>query len=98
MALTLTTLFATSEEARIFDPPKIVHNVSSILLSAEGDIYQMLSDMGHEQLVFCSDEKTGLKAIIGIHNTVLGPALGHRFWSYASEKMPLLMCCDFHVV
>lgn len=57
------------------------------LLSAEGDIYQMLSDMGHEQLVFCSDEKTGLKAIIGIHNTVLGPALGGtRFWSYASEK------------
>jgi leucine dehydrogenase len=57
------------------------------LQPAEGDIFQILSDMGHEQLVFCSDEKTGLKAIIAVHNTVLGPALGGtRFWSYATEK------------
>ncbi|MEZ4722797.1 MAG: Glu/Leu/Phe/Val dehydrogenase [Flavobacteriales bacterium] len=42
--------------------------------------------MGHEQIVFCQDPYTGLKAIIGIHNTVLGPALGGtRMWSYASE-------------
>lgn len=42
--------------------------------------------MGHEQVLFCSDPATGLKAIIGIHNTVLGPALGGtRMWSYASE-------------
>jgi len=40
----------------------------------------------HEQIVFCNDEDTGLKAIIGIHNTVLGPALGGtRMWTYASE-------------
>ena len=40
----------------------------------------------HEQIVFCNDEDTGLKAIIGIHNTVLGPALGGtRMWSYKSE-------------
>jgi leucine dehydrogenase len=57
----------------------------------EGDIFQMLSDMGHEQMVFCSDEATGLKAIIGIHNTVLGPALGGtRFWSYATEKEAII--------
>jgi phenylalanine dehydrogenase len=30
----------------------------------------------HEQVIFCNDEKTGLKAIIAIHNTTLGPALG----------------------
>ncbi len=30
----------------------------------------------HEQVVFCSDKVTGLKGIIAIHNTVLGPALG----------------------
>ena len=40
----------------------------------------------HEQVVFCSDKDTGLKAIIGIHNTVLGPALGGtRMWDYANE-------------
>ncbi|MCM2533644.1 leucine dehydrogenase [Neobacillus pocheonensis] len=30
----------------------------------------------HEQIVFCNDPSTGLKAIIAIHNTILGPALG----------------------
>jgi len=40
----------------------------------------------HEQIIFCNDKDTGLKAIIGIHNTVLGPALGGtRMWDYASE-------------
>lgn len=40
----------------------------------------------HEQMVFCNDEDTGLKAIIGIHNTVLGPALGGtRMWNYDNE-------------
>ena len=40
----------------------------------------------HEQVAFCSDKDTGLKAIIGIHNTVLGPALGGtRMWNYATE-------------
>ena len=40
----------------------------------------------HEQIVFCNDKDTGLKAIIGIHSTVLGPALGGtRMWQYNSE-------------
>ncbi len=40
----------------------------------------------HEQVLFCNDKDTGLKAIIAIHNTVLGPALGGtRMWNYASE-------------
>ena len=40
----------------------------------------------HEQIVFCNDKDTGLKAIIGIHNTVLGPALGGtRMWNYKTE-------------
>ena len=43
--------------------------------------------MGHEQVVFCQDSKTGLKAIIAIHDTTLGPALGGtRMWDYADEK------------
>jgi valine dehydrogenase (NAD+) len=41
---------------------------------------------GHEQVVFCGDEASGLKAIIAIHSTALGPALGGtRFYPYASE-------------
>ena len=41
----------------------------------------------HEQVVFCHDEITGLKAIIAIHNTNRGPALGGcRMWHYASDE------------
>jgi leucine dehydrogenase len=41
----------------------------------------------HEQVVFASDPETGLKAIIAIHNTNLGPSLGGcRMWPYASEQ------------
>ncbi len=50
-------------------------------------IFGSLTQMGHEQVVFCNDEATGLKAIIAIHNTVLGPALGGtRMWNYATEQ------------
>ena len=46
--------------------------------------------MGHEQVVFCSDQDTGLKAIIAIHNTTLGPALGGtRMWDYINEELAL---------
>ena len=42
--------------------------------------------MGHEQIVFCQDERSGLRAIIAVHNTILGPSLGGtRMWSYKSE-------------
>lgn len=41
----------------------------------------------HEQVVFCHDKGTGLKAIIAIHNTTLGPALGGtRMWLYKTEE------------
>ncbi|HEY0656558.1 MAG TPA: Glu/Leu/Phe/Val dehydrogenase dimerization domain-containing protein [Chryseosolibacter sp.] len=53
----------------------------------ESGIFGTLSQLGHEQVVFCHDEATGLKAIIAIHNTVLGPALGGtRMWNYATEQ------------
>jgi valine dehydrogenase (NAD+) len=42
---------------------------------------------GHEQVVFCHDEPTGLSAIIALHSTALGPGLGGtRFYPYASEQ------------
>jgi leucine dehydrogenase len=54
-------------------------------------IFKMMSDMEHEQLVFCNDPATGLKAIIAIHNTVLGPAMGGtRMWNYATEEEAVL--------
>ncbi|MET8861951.1 Glu/Leu/Phe/Val dehydrogenase dimerization domain-containing protein [Nonomuraea sp. NPDC004580] len=44
----------------------------------------------HEQVVFCADEQSGLRAIIAIHNTALGPALGGtRFYPYGSEQEAL---------
>jgi len=53
-------------------------------------IFGTLSALGHEQVVFCHDEPTGLKAIIAVHNTVLGPALGGtRMWHYSSEQEAL---------
>jgi len=45
----------------------------------------------HEQVVFCSDETSGLKAIIAIHNTQLGPAIGGcRMWDYANDEEALV--------
>jgi leucine dehydrogenase len=49
-------------------------------------VFGQFSFDDHEQIVFCNDKDTGLKAIIGIHNTVLGPALGGtRMWQYNNE-------------
>jgi valine dehydrogenase (NAD+) len=46
----------------------------------------VFTDTGHEQVVFCQDKQSGLKAIIAIYSTALGPALGGtRFHPYASE-------------
>ncbi|SHG52511.1 leucine dehydrogenase [Salegentibacter echinorum] len=55
-------------------------------LKKSAPVFGQISFDDHEQIVFCNDKDTGLKAIIGIHNTVLGPALGGtRMWDYASE-------------
>ncbi len=50
----------------------------------------LLADSQHEQVVFCRDQATGLRAIIGIYSTALGPALGGtRFYPYQSEEAAL---------
>ncbi|MCL2689838.1 MAG: leucine dehydrogenase [Chitinispirillia bacterium] len=50
-------------------------------------LFDQMSGYGHEQIVFVRDEAVGLKAIIAIHNTTLGPALGgSRFFNYATEE------------
>jgi leucine dehydrogenase len=49
-------------------------------------VFDHMTEYGHEQVVLCHDKQTGLRAVIAIHNTVLGPALGGcRVWPYASE-------------
>jgi len=58
--------------------PKELHKIDPV--------FGQISFDNHEQIVFCNDKDTGLKAIIGIHNTTLGPALGGtRMWKYHNE-------------
>jgi len=50
--------------------------------------FDSMEKYGHEQLMFCSNKESGLKAIIAIHNTTLGPAIGGaRMWNYPSVDM-----------
>ena len=49
------------------------------------NLFDTISDMGHEQVVVCHDPTAEYRGIIAIHSTVLGPALGGtRFWNYQS--------------
>jgi len=53
-------------------------------------LFETLASTGHEQVVYCHSKDAGLKAIIAIHNSVLGPALGGlRMWPYKSEAEAL---------
>jgi len=50
------------------------------------ELFERMREHEHEQVVFCTDRSTGLRAVIAIHDTTLGPALGgSRMWSYKSE-------------
>ncbi|MFA7228773.1 MAG: Glu/Leu/Phe/Val dehydrogenase [Melioribacteraceae bacterium] len=52
--------------------------------------FKMMEKYGHEQVVFCSNAESGLKAIIAIHDTTLGPALGGtRMWNYQTVDQAL---------
>lgn len=54
-------------------------------------IFSALIKDDFEQVIFCNDQETGLKAIIAIHDTTLGPALGGaRMWNYSSEEEALV--------
>jgi len=56
----------------------------------ENPVIAQMGKYNHEQLLFCNDNATGLKAIVAVHNTVLGPALGGtRMWPYATETEAL---------
>ena len=55
------------------------------------EVFDQVVAGGHEQVVFCHDRSTGLRAIIAVHSTVLGPGLGGtRFHPYPDESAALL--------
>ena len=56
-------------------------------------IFEAIESLGgeHEEVIFINNKDTGLKGIIAVHNTTLGPALGGvRMWNYSSEKEALV--------
>ncbi len=66
-----------------------VKEITNTETSFAATIGQMMLH-NHEQVVFCNDNSTGLRAIIAIHNTVLGPSLGGtRMWNYKTEAEAL---------
>lgn len=53
--------------------------------------FELINEQGHERVVYLSDKDTGLKAIVAIHDTTLGPALGGtRILNYESENDALV--------
>ena len=66
-----------------------VQSISDVK-SDKGRVLGHMIEMGHEQVLFCHDAKSGLKAIIAVHSTVCGPSLGGtRMWQYENEGGPL---------
>lgn len=54
-------------------------------------VFEHINGDGYEQIVFFSDDLSGLRAIVAIHSTALGPALGGtRFWPYRNEEAALV--------
>ncbi len=50
-------------------------------------LFDTLAEMGHEEIVMCSDPSVGYRGILAVHSTKLGPALGGtRFWHYATDE------------
>ena len=55
------------------------------------ELLDLVSEHDAEQVAFAADEETGLRAIVAIHSTVLGPGLGGtRFYPFASERDALV--------
>jgi leucine dehydrogenase len=55
------------------------------------EIFEILKEHDHEQLLYCHDASAGYRGLIAIHNTTLGPALGGtRYWKYESESAAVI--------
>lgn len=67
--------------------------MGTVAVMGHGPLSLMVPD-GFEQVAYAYDEPTGLQAIVAIHSTVLGPALGGtRFWPYPDEEAALVDVC-----
>ncbi len=55
------------------------------------NLIETIATMGHEQLLFCHEPSSGLRGLIALHSTKLGPAIGGtRFWPYANEDEAII--------
>ncbi|HNQ13276.1 MAG TPA: Glu/Leu/Phe/Val dehydrogenase [Bacteroidia bacterium] len=60
------------------------------IINKESSVLTLIEQFGHEQVVYCYDKDSGLRAIIAIHSTVLGPSLGGtRMWKYNNDSEAL---------
>lgn len=57
----------------------------------DAPILDAMRRYGHKKVVLCNDNETGLRAVIAIHSTVLGPATGGlRMWTYPDETAAIM--------
>lgn len=86
-------MLAKSVPLRFFNLTDLINMEVKAIKDTDLATNPVIAQMGlnnHEQIVFCNDNATGLKAIIAIHNTVLGPSLGGtRMWAYHNEMEAL---------
>ncbi len=65
-------------------------NVEAQSLSSTQRLFELEGEPAHEKVLFVSDPKTSLRAIIAVHNTTRGPAFGGcRMWQYTSDEHAL---------
>lgn len=84
------TLFFITNTKYVMEDSSISEKNNSANQNLNFPIFNALQSKGHEEVVLCSDPDTGLRAIIAIHDTTLGPALGGtRMWNYKSEQEAL---------
>src|SRR4029453_17668197 len=61
---------------------------------SDSGVFDLLEAGGMEQVAFCHDAASGLRAIVAIHSTALGPGLGGtRFYPYPDERAALADVC-----
>jgi leucine dehydrogenase len=63
------------------------HSTVGRMGTSDAAVIELMTALGHEQVVFVADAPSGLRAIIAVHSTALGPSLGGiRFWRYPTER------------
>jgi len=55
--------------------------------NTNASVFELMGQFGHENLFFCNDKEVGLQAVVAIHDSTLGPAIGGvRMLPYASPE------------